>query len=371
MNEKKHHGSFMLRFMIFGFSIAVGVLAFWLLGYIIRDIDRIEGPDYNQMLEAGLPATLQDERETLAAKIVDLKQQIKSTEQRRKLTGQTTSDSQQTINQLLDLKRNADQNKTPLSDEQQKALTDSLQLFLDNQNQTQTLNAELSRLNEQLDQVTEDQRTNQNAIAAASEPIDVEFDRLHEKHQWKLAAYKLGMLIPILIVCGWLFVRNAGGTYAKLVYALSGAVAARVILVMHEHFPAIYFKYVLILLSLAITIGILIRLLRLLAKPNRDWLLRQYREAYASFFCPICDYPIQRGPLKYASWTRRSLRKHSFAVVDSPASAIDQPYTCPCCETSLFDSCEKCGGIRHSLLPACEKCGDVIESEHPPQVSQV
>jgi hypothetical protein len=361
VKTKKHHGSFVLRLMIFGFSVAVGVLAFWLLGYVLRDIDRVQGPDYALMLEAGLPKNLVDERQSLAAQAVELKQQIDSTEERRRLAGQTTSDSQQTINQLLELKRSADQNETTLSDEQKQALTESLQLFLTNQSQTQTLNSELSSLTEQLNDVTSKQNTNEKELTAATRPIEEEFEQLNEKHQWKLAAYKLGMLVPLLLICGWLFVRHSGGTYAMLVYALSGAVAARVILVMHAHFPAIYFKYILILLSLAISIGVLVKLLRLLANPSRDWLLRQYREAYASFFCPICDYPIQRGPLKFASWTRRSLRKRSLAAVNSADPVADQPYTCPCCETTLFETCVKCSGVRHSLLPACEKCGDVLE----------
>ncbi|TWU40112.1 hypothetical protein Q31b_34560 [Novipirellula aureliae] len=359
MKTKKHRGSFMLRAMVFGFSIAVGLLAFWLLGYIIQDIDRVKGPDYSQMLEVGLPQSLQNERRSLAAELVDRKQQIESTEQRRRLTAQTTSDSQQTINQLLELKRNADQNETSLSEGQQQALTDSLQLFLSNQNQTQTLNAELSNLNDDLNDVKEKQRQNAAAITLASQPINDEYKKLHEQHQWKLAAYKLGMLIPMLLVCGLLFLRQAGGTYAMLVYAISGAVALRVLLVMHDHFPAIYFKYILIGLSLSIATGVLVRLLRLVAKPSRDWLLRQYREAYANFFCPICDFPIQRGPLKYAAWTRRSLKKHTPVPINGSTAAPDQPYTCPCCETPLFQTCEKCGGVRHSLLPACEKCGDV------------
>lgn len=363
MKTKKHHGSFMLRLMIFGFSLAVGVLAFWLLGYIMRDIDRVEGPNYTQMIEAGLPRELQDAQQSLAAQLEALNRKIASTEQRRRLTGQTTSDSQQTINQLLELKRSADQNETTLSEDQKRALTESLQLFLLNQSQTQTLNAELSSLNDQRDDAQAKQRTNQIAITAATRPIEQAYQRLYEKHELQLATYKLGMLIPLLLVCGWMFVRHTGGTYAMLVYALSGAVATRVILVMHEHFPTIYFKYILIFLSLAISMGVLVKLLRLLAKPSRDWLLRQYREAYASFFCPICDYPIQRGPLKYVTWTRRSLKKRSLAMMNAVESSSDQPYTCPCCETTLFKVCDKCGGVRHALLPACEKCGDVVHSE--------
>ncbi len=363
MKTKKHHGSFALRLMILGFSVAVGVLTFWLLGYILRDIDRVEGPNYNQMLDAGLPKEFQDERQILAAELVDVKQQIASTEKRRRLTVQTTNDSQQTINQLLELKRNADENETTLSQEQKQALTDSLQLFLANQSQMQVLNSELATLNDRLNDVSKAQQANSRNITAASGPIANEYQQLHARHQWKLAAYKLGLLLPLLLICAWMFTRQAGGTYAMLVYALSGAVAMRVILVMHEHFPAIYFRYILIVLSLAIAIGVLLRLLKLLAQPSHDWLIRQYREAYASFFCPICDYPIHRGPLRFASWTRRSLKKRSLVAAAVADPIADQPYTCPCCETTLFEACEKCGGIRHTLLPACEKCGDVAGKE--------
>lgn len=370
MKTRKHHGSFVIRLMIVGFSVAVGVLAFWLLGYVLLDIGRVPGPNYQQMLDQRLPKALQDERQALATELVDLNQQIASTEQRRQLTGQSTGDSQQTINQLLELKRNADENETTLSQDQQQALTDSLQLFLANQSRTQVLNSELATLNDQRNEIVGKQRINGSEITAASRLIDEDFQQLYARHQWTVAAYKLSLLIPLLLIGGWMFLRHAGGTYAMLVYALSGAVAARVILVMHEHFPAIYFRYILIVLALAIATGVLVRLLRLLAHPNRDGLIRQYREAYASFFCPICNYPIQRGPLKFASWTRRSLRKRPLIAVNGSDPIVDQPYTCPCCETTLFRACEKCGGVRHTLLPACEKCGDNAGQEIAPVVSK-
>ena len=69
--------------------------------------------------------------------------------------------------------------------------------------------------------------------------------------------------------------------------------AARVLFVMHEHFPAIYFKYILIVASLVIALAVLVRLLRTVANPRGDWLLKQYREAYTNFLCPICEFPIR------------------------------------------------------------------------------
>ncbi|XZE51883.1 hypothetical protein SH139x_003549 [Planctomycetaceae bacterium SH139] len=354
---KKHRGSFFLNMLIFSFSVAVAVLSFWLLGYLLRDIDRIEGPNFEQMVEAGVPAELNAARDQIAAEMKDLNRQLESSQERRRLTNQTTNDSQQTINQLLELKRLATEQNQPLNDEQQAALTDNLQLFLANQREIQTLNSELIRLQDELEAALLRKEANQAALQAATVPIRSEYTRLAKRHQWQLAAAKLAMLIPLLIICVWLAIRQSGGTYAMLIYAISAATATRVLLVMHEHFPAVYFKYILILLSLAICVVVLVRLLRLSARPSSNWLLRQYREAYATFFCPICDYPIQRGPLQFAYWTRRSLKKSSLSAAAKECSIDNTAYVCPSCATSLYDPCEQCGKIRHSLLPACEHCG--------------
>jgi predicted RNA-binding Zn-ribbon protein involved in translation (DUF1610 family) len=360
--KKKHRGSFALRLLIFGFSVAVGMLTFWLLGYLLRDIDRIEGPSYDQMLAADMPPGLQAQRVQVSNQLEALNRQIESTQQRRRLTGQTTDDTQETINQLLELKRLASEQQQPLSEEQQQALTENLQLFLSNQRQTQQLNEELIALNDQLEDLQQQQQATQQLIEQATAPIRDRYQMLAERHQWRLAAMKLALLIPLLIVAAWLLWRYGGGAYAALWYAIGAAVAARVILVMHQHFPAIYFRYILILLSLAICVAVLVRLLRLLARPSRDWLLRQYRESYATFFCPVCEHPIQRGPLKYAYWTRRSLKKFSLRKTADPHAASDPAYTCPSCTTPLYSQCERCGGTRHSLLPACQHCGAEIEA---------
>jgi hypothetical protein len=99
----------------------------------------------------------------------------------------------------------------------------------------------------------------------------------------------------------------------------------------------------------------LVTLVRMLAHPNRQWLLKHYREAYESFLYPVCTYPIRRGPLKYLFWTRRSIRKLVPAIAAD--STPEATYTCPACSTRLYEECESCHGVRHSLLPSCEHCG--------------
>jgi hypothetical protein len=156
--------------------------------------------------------------------------------------------------------------------------------------------------------------------------------------------------MAVLLVVKW-----RSSSYAPLIYALGIAVLTRVALVMHQYFPTRYFKYVLILVALVVVAWSLVYLIRLVASPGKDWLLKQYREAYETFFCPICEYPIRRGPLKYQFWTRRSIKRRAHP--SAPASDAEQPYTCPTCSTALFEECTKCHAIRHSLLPACTACG--------------
>ncbi|MAG94340.1 MAG: hypothetical protein CMJ48_11390, partial [Planctomycetaceae bacterium] len=192
-------------------------------------------------------------------------------------------------------------------------------------------------------------------------PVREEHQRLALRHDLKLAALKLAVLIPLLLVAVVLFLKKRDSAYVSLLYAFGIAVVLWVGLVMHEHFPSPVFKYVLIVTALAIVVRVLIALLRMVASPGKDWLLKQYREAYEAFLCPICNYPIRRGPLKYMFWTRRSIKKRSHPP--TAASETDELYTCPMCATRLYEECDQCHAVRHSLLPACSKCG--VEKSGP------
>jgi hypothetical protein len=172
-----------------------------------------------------------------------------------------------------------------------------------------------------------------------------------------VAAIKIGVLTPLIVLGGWLFARYRSSPYAPMVYAFGVAVLAKTFFVMHEYFPSEYFRYILILSALAVIGWLLARLLSIVARPSRDTRLKQYRESYDAFLCPVCQYPIRRGPLRFMSWTPRSLRRASKPLV----GVSDEPYTCPSCATALFEKCTNCGGTRHALLPACEHCGAAKE----------
>jgi predicted RNA-binding Zn-ribbon protein involved in translation (DUF1610 family) len=344
------------RALIVAFSVALGTLIYWLLSFIVDDIAKWPGPDYQQ-LETQLlePALLRQEQE-LAEQIEEANRQISQRQERQGLLRDSTQSSEQTMNQLLEIHRlSLEKNIEPTAAEQQ-ALAEAEQLFLSNQKQYQQLNAEIVQSSERLTDLQRQQRVLGESLAEARNPISAEYQRLQRWHELKVTTLQLAVLLLLAPIALSLFLKWRHSYYAPLIYAFGIALAAKATVVMHRAFPAKYFKYILILAALAIVARILVLLLHSVARPGKDYLLKQYREAYERFVCPLCGYPIRRGPLKYLFWSRHSIKKLHVPPTAQPLP--DEAYTCPACGTQLFESCPSCGKVRHSLLPACADCGD-------------
>ena len=155
--------------------------------------------------------------------------------------------------------------------------------------------------------------------------------------------------------------KQRGRAYEPFIYCAFSATFWKAAAVMHVYFPSDFFKYIAIGASLGIVAAFLIHLIRMIAAPKKDWILKQYKEAYNKQLCPVCGYPINRGPYKHMTWAS----KRPKGIMLDPTggeSEAEQSYTCPSCGEHLYEKCEKCDGIRHSLLPYCESCGDEKQS---------
>lgn len=190
------------------------------------------------------------------------------------------------------------------------------------------------------------------------------------QHNLKLAGLKLAILVPLVALAVWLTLKRRHTLYAPMIYAFGLATMAKVLMVMHEHFPSRFFKYILVGVSLLVVARLLVQLIRMVAFPKTDWLLKQYREAYEHHLCPVCSFPIRRGPLKYLAWTRRSIRKLAARLEPAQGPILEEPYVCPLCGVPLFEECPTCQAVRHALLPACWKCG-ATKPVVPPEASRV
>jgi hypothetical protein len=367
MTTRTNKGTWAFRLLIHAFTILFSLLIYWLLGFVMRDIGTWPGPRYEEVEKRLGNAQLAGEADTLRMQIDDTTRAIVSRRQRQTVLRDSTSNSEKTMNQLLEIQRLTIQKGVAPSAEDARALAESQRLFLANQARYQEMNDQIAGLDEQLGGLQDRQREVQKKLEAQRPAIAAEFNRLHARHQFGIASVKLAVLLPLILLAGWLFLRKRAGLYAPLLHGAGLALLVKVGMVIHEHFPTRYFKYILTIAAIVVVTRILVYLLRSVAAPKLEWLLKQYREAYEHFFCPVCSHPIRRGPRKDLFWTRGSLKRLQVPV---PTGAdAEEPYTCPVCATPLFEACPACRHMRHSLLPACQHCGAEKEFAPPPTAS--
>ena len=362
--SRSNAGPWFHRFLVRFFAVVLTALAYWSLDFLLGDIGNWPAPEYGAYEQSAVAPKLVNDLDAAQRRVEVAQRQASVAEQKQRLLRTSTDSSQTTLNQLLSLQRlSLEKGVKPLPEEQQ-AFAEAQSLFISNQKQDQELNQELIQLQSDRQAAEKDVQRLSEQLATALAPAQAEFSAALRRHSLLVGLVKLAVFLPLMFAAWWAFVKYRNGLYAPLVYAGGIAVLAKVILILHGYFPMEYFKYLWMAAAIGVVIWILVSLLRRMAKPAQDWLLKQYREAYESFLCPICEYPIRRGPLKYLSWTRRSIRK--LQLTANTPQGRDEPYTCPHCSTSLFEECPTCHGIRHSLLPACEHCGTVKPLESAP-----
>ena len=352
-NKRIERGPLRYRVLIGFFSVILFFLALWLLGFILGDIGDIQGPSFSAIEQRHLDAALEENKADLEKEQEDLAKQIADRQKVQEVLETSTDNSQQTMRQLMEMyESNLKRDLTP-SEAERTALADSEKRFLQNQEKFQEANEAIARLSER-------QRAVEREIAAIEEkleeqraPARAEFNRLNRRHQLKVASLKLVFLVPFLFGSAWLMMRWRNTRYLPIFRAVFAAAFLQTGLVMHQHFPGALFKYIALAAGIVVVLAALVHLIRTLAAPKPDWLIKQYREAYNNRLCPICAFPIQRSPLRFARWTRRT----AALPAPLPETTEESPYTCPSCGQALYEPCAHCSKIRHTLLPHCEHCG--------------
>jgi predicted RNA-binding Zn-ribbon protein involved in translation (DUF1610 family) len=362
-DPQKPRGPLTYRVLIGFFTILLAILAYWSLDFIMGDIDALQGPQYEDVEARVLDKSLLEQERKVTQEADRIERQRKELTEQQTALNASTSSSQETMKQLLEIQRLALQKAAAPTEAETKALADSKRLFLSNQAKYQKLNDELENLRGQALAVQEKYDGISGQLKSQREEARKQHQALLERHELKKAALELLVLIPLLLVAYYFFRTKRSSIFAPIIYASGAALLLKLFEVLHHYFPSRYFKYILMAIAIGLVVQLLLYLLRMVVSPKKDFLLKQYREAYERFLCPVCEYPIRRGPLRYAFWTKRTIRK--LVLPESSGHASDDPYACPACGVTLYEKCSTCQRVRHSLLPHCEKCGASKELATP------
>src|SRR5688572_14294022 len=114
---------------------------------------------------------------SLRTRIEETNRAIANWKQRQTVLRDSTSNSERTMNQLLELQKLTLQKGVTPSADEVKALTESQRLFLANQEKYQEMNDQIAALSEQLNELQAQERELQSRIAAQTPAVQTEFNR--------------------------------------------------------------------------------------------------------------------------------------------------------------------------------------------------
>lgn len=347
--SKKHASMVMLLTMIFA------TLVYWLLGFLVDDIGARPGSSFQEIERKYQDDSLLRQRNNITNQQTRLKIQMNALQKQLVFLQTSIKSYRDTMNQLLDFqKANASKSNETLS-----SLNQVTKNYLEYQQKVQTLNQSIANNNLKDQMLESSLRQISDKLAKQSEQANKVYLELEEKHHLILAALQLLLLIPLLLIAAYFFMRYKQTIYKPLFIALNTALVFKIAQVMHEQFPSRYFKYIFLLVLIALTLRALIAMLRMASSPKPDWLYKQYQESYPKMQCPECQYPIQPGILQFI--IQQPYKKEYMCASTEYLQKIDT-YSCPSCGERLFEPCAVCSHTTPSLLNYCSHCG--VEKKH-------
>lgn len=345
-----------LRWGIHVLALLLTFLLVWLLGFLLADIGNLKGPDFAGISRSHVNPALADRATALETQINEIDVQVNHQREIQQNLQRSMSNARETMQQMMNLQRLSLEQKVTPNDTEREALATSQKRFLDAQERFEQANEAISKSNQTKYDLSQELKSVRRDIEEQHRPARQEFDQLSRRHRFKVASLKLAFIVPLFLGASWSVYRFRESPYRPIFFAALIATFWKLGTVMFDHFPREFFKYIAISAGIVIVLAFLLWMLRRSVRPGRATQLKRFREAYAAHHCPICAYPIARGALKYAVWTRKGPR---LLAPDTAAPGAEDAsrYACPSCGTRLFEKCEQCGSARHSLLPYCDGCG--------------
>lgn len=351
---KKAKGTFWVRFSILLLAIIFGILIYWSVGFLLDDIRFIKMPSRELFFKEHIDASLQKKLENLEIRLQDLEHKHTLISQQRGFIKDSSSSLKIVVDNLFRLK-NRDQQL--ISEAQFGQVLATLDKIIKIQDEFKETADRYLEITDERFEVKKQIRALKKQIESQRQAVQkLFFEKLH-RHRVRTTFVKMAFLLPLVLLCTIFLVKKRSSIYRLIYFSAAIALYIKTALIIHDNFPSRYFKYILMIAMLALVGWGFVWLIRMLVKPEIETLLKQYRQAYERFLCPVCEYPIKTGPRKYLYWTRRTVHKTALTSTSFSKDA-DEPYVCPVCGTLLFEKCESCGKICHSLLPNCLHCGN-------------
>ncbi len=351
---KRAKGTFWARFTILLLAFVFGVLIYWSAGFLLNDIRLFKRIDGVAFFEERMDASQEQELERMNMRLEELDHQHTLIGQQRAFIKDSSGSLKITVDNLFRLK---DKHQALISETQFSQVLATLDRVIKIQNEFKaTADRYLKTTNERFELKKQIEALKKRIEIQRAEVQTLYNAELH-RHRVKTTIVKICFLLPLVLGCTVLLVKKRASIYRLIYFSAAIAIYLKTTLVLHDNFPTRYFKYILTLALLALVGWGFAWLIRRLVKPKVENLLKQYRQAYERFLCPVCEYPIRTGPRKYLYWTRRTVHKTAISAGHG-ADEADEAYTCPSCGTSLFEACASCGKTCHTLLPNCVHCGN-------------
>ncbi len=337
------HGTKVFRLAIYFLSIILTILLIWLGGFVLRDIDSRTAPEIKEK-------DLLKQKQKYQDQIAEIDKKINITEEKKKYLEDSTEASQNTLKQLLELRRQSIEKSLAISPEESKAFAESQRIFLDNQKQLQAIMSDILELKNEKRNYTE-------LLGEVNKEVNQKRNEIWRKHRRSIALYKVLFITPFVLIGLWLIIWKRIPSRNPFIYAFDIAVFYLLIKIIHQHFPSRYYKYIFVIMAIIAVFVILVYLIRQSLRPSKNWLLKKYKEAYNRFHCPVCQYSFSYGSSKDSRIKKESM-KYGIPMFILETEGLKE-YRCPSCGTAIFESCSNCNHLRHSLLPYCYYCGNL------------
>ncbi|MCX7626154.1 MAG: hypothetical protein N2Z21_08090 [Candidatus Sumerlaeaceae bacterium] len=342
-------------------TVLLAMLVYWLLDMLTYDLNRVSWLMREEIEKRHVRQELVVQVASLRRQIDELARRIASEQEKIKVEEGGFLNIQRTMDQLIQLQRLQLEQKMAVNQGDQQNLNKIVESFRASHATIQQLRQNILDLQDKKTDVEGQLAKLEEELNHQRDYASHEFLKLQRHYQRAVAALQVIGLLALVGFGVRFRQRKPASPYAPVLLGLSLAATAKMVIILREHLPPQIFQYAMLAGLIVIVIRLLVYVVRSLQCPKKELLLRQFREAYEHFLCPVCEYPIRIGPRRFLYWTRYTVKKAPLAAgcvgrADETLSG-EEIYTCPVCGTSIFEECPSCHRIRHAKLPFCSHCG--------------